>query len=539
MQDKPDSNHDTGLPPCAAEFIRRVGRRMWYRRRARREVQAELTAHFADALRDCATPEEKERQAQELIKGFGDVRLLAALCHRAKKRCRPLWVKILLRSAQGLGIVIVYYVLCLLPVLLGQPTIRVNYAVWMSDHWRPVTQGVENAKVYCDQAAALYVPPPQGLEEKMRLRRWSSVGYSDAEVQLIEQWLARNRAVFDLLRRGANTPHYWPTYDSNEAVPLQMSVVPADLKTVEKYRRVTLAFKQWIVWETRRGDVAPALEDCLVLRRWGRHLQNRGALNGQMVGISTEAIGYDGIVAILTDAKVPPEVLEHVQKELASGFDLGRQVIDLDCEKAFWYDQVQRTFTDDGRGGGHALSQGFVYAAENWKESLVNTLRFRYPDRRETVALVDRFFQQAQSRLNTPPNALGPGAPNASMEAATLNLFFSIVTGAYEGVARQAWRLKTHETAALTLLALQRYHRAMGGYPDRLDHLVEQGFLSQPPPDPFGPGPLTYRKTDEGFLLYSWGTDRRDDGGRSGTDSRGERRQWADNGDWAFWPADL
>jgi hypothetical protein len=537
MQDKPEANHGTGLPPCATEFIRRVVRRMWYRRRAKRDVQAELTAHFEDAVRDCATTEEKERRARELIEEFGDARLLAVLCHRAKKRCRPLWLKALLWSGQGLGLVLLYCVLCALPPMLGRPTIRVNYLEWLSNHWRPKEQSVENAKVSYDQAAALYVPPPPGLEEKMRLRRWSSVGYSDADVRSIEQWLAQNQAALDLLRRGANTPQYWPTYDGNEAVPLQVSIVPADLETLKDYRQVTLAFKQQIIWEARRGEVASALDDCLVLRRLGRHLQNRGALNGQMGGISIEALGYDGIIVLLANAKVPPGVLEHVQKELASGFDLRRQVVDLECEKAIWYDQVQRTFTDDGRGGGHALSEGFVFAPGDWKANLLNTLRFRYPDRREMVAMVDRFFQQAQRRLNAPPDTPEYAESNAGAQEATQNLFLALLAPAYERLVLQGWRLKTHEIGVITLLALQRYFREKGSYPDNLGQLVEQGYLKEPPKDPFGPGPLTYRKTDTGFLLYSWGADRRDDGGHLGTDSHGQPRMWADNGDWVFWPA--
>ena len=100
----------------------------------------------------------------------------------------------------------------------------------------------------------------------------------------------------------------------------------------------------------------------------------------------------------------------------------------------------------------------------------------------------------------------------------------------------QDWRLKTHESGVITLLAIQRYFRAKGSYPDNLGRLVEQGFLKEPPKDPFGPGPLTYRKTDNGFLLYSWGANRQDDGGQWGTDSQGQPRMWADNGDWVFWP---
>jgi hypothetical protein len=67
--------------------------------------------------------------------------------------------------------------------------------------------------------------------------------------------------------------------------------------------------------------------------------------------------------------------------------------------------------------------------------------------------------------------------------------------------------------------------------------LVKRGFLKQLPRDPYGSGPLTYKKTDQGFTLYSWGANRRDDGGQWGTDSQGRPRMWADNGDWVFWPA--
>ena len=306
MQDKANENHGTGLPPSATAFIRRVIRRMWYRRKARRDVQAELTAHFEDAVRDCATAEEKERRVRELIEGFGDARLLAALCHRAKKRCRPLWLKALLRSGQGLGVALLYGILCTLPLSLGRPTIRVDYAEWLSNHWRPEAPGAENAKIYYDKAAALLVEPPQGLEEKMRLRRWSSVGYSDSDVQSIEQWLARNQPAFSAWRQAANTPRYWPIYDNNEATPIETSIVGSEMESLSRWRHVTVAFKEQIIWEVRRGEVAQALEDCLVLRRVGRHLQNKGSVNGQVAGVSIESLSYDGIMAILSASDVVP-----------------------------------------------------------------------------------------------------------------------------------------------------------------------------------------------------------------------------------------
>jgi hypothetical protein len=48
------------LPLCAAEYISFIIRKMRYRKRVRADVRAELTAHFEDELKDCATAELRE-----------------------------------------------------------------------------------------------------------------------------------------------------------------------------------------------------------------------------------------------------------------------------------------------------------------------------------------------------------------------------------------------------------------------------------------------------------------------------------------------
>ncbi len=85
-------------------------------------------------------------------------------------------------------------------------------------------------------------------------------------------------------------------------------------------------------------------------------------------------------------------------------------------------------------------------------------------------------------------------------------------------------------------MAVHRYQAENGVYPDGLEELVTAGFLARLPNDPFGEGPLTYRRAAEGFLLYSWGQNLIDDGGRRGTGQDGQPRAWVDNGDDVFWP---
>ena len=152
------------------------------------------------------------------------------------------------------------------------------------------------------------------------------------------------------------------------------------------------------------------------------------------------------------------------------------------------------------------------------------------------MAMVEQYFQQAQGLLNTFPAVALSTEPNDLAQTSTLDLMLSTITPAYERVVQLGWSLKTHEAGVITLLAIQRYFRANGSYPDSLDQLVEEGFLKQTPRDPFGQGTLIYRKTDKGFLLYSSGANHQDDGGRMVTDDQGQPRNWADNGDWVFWP---
>ncbi len=56
------------------------------------------------------------------------------------------------------------------------------------------------------------------------------------------------------------------------------------------------------------------------------------------------------------------------------------------------------------------------------------------------------------------------------------------------------------------------------------------------PMDPYSDGPLVYRKTESGFLLYSLGINLTDDGGKLGIGRDSKPRMWMDNGDWIFWP---
>jgi hypothetical protein len=201
------------LPACAEEFIKLIIKKMRYRRKLRQDVQQELTAHFEDELKNCKTDEEKEQKAKQLIAGFGDVKLLAVLLRRAKKRCRPLWRIALVRSFQVLGIIILYFLICSLPLLVGRPTISVNYVNWLNDLVQAGRNEADNARPFYEKAVQLYVENPQWLDKNRAV--WVT-DLNDVELKSLSDWLQSNQGAFKVLRQGSRRPEFWNEYQSDE-----------------------------------------------------------------------------------------------------------------------------------------------------------------------------------------------------------------------------------------------------------------------------------------------------------------------------------
>jgi len=232
--------------------------------------------------------------------------------------------------------------------------------------------------------------------------------------------------------------------------------------------------------------------------------------------------------------------LKDTQEELNKQFGKRKPIVSMEAEKVFWYDGIQRTFTDDGQGGGRLLARGLPYVfTDDWKDNLWRFVSFRYPGRQEMMAKIDEYFGRFAEILAETPwdlrnEVIDEQEGNEEIRIAPIML--KINTLVYRRVNQITWRMKTGRQALLTALAVVRYEKEKGQYPASLKELVEAGYLKELPLDPYSDAPLIYRRTNGGFLLYSFGMDLTDDGGKLGLGSRGTPRMWADNGDWVFWP---
>jgi hypothetical protein len=95
-------------------------------------------------------------------------------------------------------------------------------------------------------------------------------------------------------------------------------------------------------------------------------------------------------------------------------------------------------------------------------------------------------------------------------------------------------RNQTQMNHAYLACTLERHRAAHGAYPETLDALVPE-FTAKLPQDIMSGQALRYRRTENGkYLLYSVGSNSRDDDGKMKTDAGGRPLRSDDTGDWVW-----
>jgi hypothetical protein len=527
--DETSKNPFGNLPNCAADYIRLIIKKMRWQKKARLDVQNELIAHFEDALNGCKTNEEKEKTAKELISNFGDAKLIAVLARRAKKRCRPLWQKVLIHSLQILGIIIIYLAICGVYLSSGKPTISVNYVEWLNNYVRQGRDESLNSAPMLKKAAELSIDEPNWLKESKA--KWPS-DFNEFQLKGLGNWLAQNNQAFETLRKALDKPYYWSIYDTNESDFVKGELFGGLMKTLSIHRSLAKAMNWKIRYAAYKNNTEEAINDVISLCGFGHRIQGNGLLIEQLVGIAIEAIGYSTAFDIMSKNDLSVQQLENLQNFFQQGRD--DDVINIEAEKVCLYDFVQRNFTDDGKGGGKPVRQGVGLAGKSSLQIILNMVTFNLPNKKEVIEQIDNIYDTCQQRFESPDFESTKEKFNQEIHDAPMML--QITIPAFDKVNELSWRVKTHRDGLIATLAVLRYKQQTGKYPQSLDELLKTGFINRMPFDMYRNGPLTYRQTDTGFTLYSYGKDRDDDKGKMGIDE-GKPNMWnADDGDAVFWP---
>jgi dsDNA-binding SOS-regulon protein len=537
------------LPHSAVEYINLVIKNMRYRKKARDEVREELIDHFEVYLKDCATNEEKEQKAQGLISEFGDPKLLAVLMRRAKKRCRPLWRTVVARTFQVLAAMIILLILYIAWFFTGKPVITNDYIAQLNKIVRPSADDSTNAAPLYDKAIETLVDVNDG---KKLLHNINFYDANNEQKNLISQWLAKNEEPLALVTKGSKLPYCWRLYQSKDPEQTMLSVLLPDLAPSRQIA-YALCWRAWL--NAQSNDFNSAFQDIETCYRLGRHYRGEKILIEQLVGMAIKGLALRTSRQILDSCKIESSALAGFQQRLQTLIDSDNFKPDFSLEKLCAYDEIQRCFTDSRFGPSHLYPKRMIEFLDfsglrdaNPKHDpmvdLILTLKLSpnilfSPTKTETIATINALYELFNENFSKTPARLKAEGIDLDFQISRIannNIFLKFLSPSLARVNIIGFRNKIDAESTTLIIALVRYKQDTGAFPESLDKLVEQGYIKQVPVDPFSDKPIAYRKTDNSFLLYSWGSNLKDDDGQIAHDEKGKPKMFADTGDWVFWP---
>jgi len=540
------------LPPVAAEFVRLIVRKMRYRKPIRTEVVTELAAHFEDALRDCKTDEQKEQKARQLIDDFGDVKLLAILLRRAKKRCRAPWRTAAARAAQALAVLFVCFVLYLTWFLTGKPQITTDYVAVFNRMAKPRIETRDNAWPHYQKAISLFIEPDEKLSQIDNFRSLRQPAETDeldeSRKAATKEWMLQNEPAWREFTLAGSKPYCFREYKVGEHNKEKWTwgILLPNLSKLRSLANLG-------IWRSRfelaQGKTQQAFETSLTVARMGRHWQEKTILVEQLVGIAVSYAAHEQMLRVISAAPMPADKLARCQQRLSAIYAEKYPLINIEGEKLFFLDTIQHVFTEGGPGGGHLIPRRFMKlkaiseGEEQPDESVLPyvALGLVHARRDETIKRANEIYERLIQLSKMSPyqrHSSNIQDEDDTIESlseyrhALLRYFIPALSRA----SAHSYHSRAMHQATLTVLALHRRQQEKGDYPDSLSVLHTEGYLDELPMDPYTDTPLIYKTTADDFVLYSVGPDFEDNGGKIGRDEKGRIETWPGEADVLFWP---
>lgn len=593
--------HD--LPEPLGEACREIAGRTRLRPHERAEVARELVAHCRDAL-------EGGREPSEITRSMGDRTTVARLIRRGMIRKRSAlfraWYYATRGAATGFAVLVLFYVGFAVRFHAGEPEIKVNYIARLNERPLAIPEDQRAWPIY--KASYLAIKPEvDRLTEEVLEPRIESARVSDEtlphdheqtgfdlsfimpdhpDFSPVRGLLAEYAAELGHVREAAALPGLGFVYSTRHATDdhstLEESLTlappaedPADEQSVIGVLLPHLspmrAHARWLALDASialaEGDPERAEGDLHAVIGLARHSIDEPFLIGHLVGLAVRALAEQTTMRLL---HADPEFftgkqLARIAHALASVETKG-EPMSLDTERFFMEDILQRSFTDDGKGGGRLTPAAqFVlgpdelgYTIDSVPQTAAGIVigpaaGLLSADRRQ---LAERYHGHLDTfaALATLPSAemvtrVAEAGERIEQNSLIESARYRLIDILMPSMSRALTVERTSDTrraVALAVIAMHAHRLEHGSFPASLSELSPD-LLPSVPADPFDHDrPIRYVLTSDGPLIYSLGADGDDDGGTPPVKNpRGARDLFdrypepdpeVSDGDWVLYP---
>jgi hypothetical protein len=342
------------------------------------------------------------------------------------------------------------------------------------------------------------------------------------------------RGVPELLDRLTVAP--WGNGHARQDGPIVMWLLPHLGRSRDLARATAGAMQE----AANRGDWAEVSRRYEHLLAVGRVHMQQSFIIERLVGIAIISLGNSRLSEIMADgggdAPMFRRCLEALERQRAW---CPSPSLSLESERISQLDTLQAVYTDNGRGNGRLVVTAYASLFGGWglgppagaaggsgmldklrEYQIANLAGFTYASKASATRKLNALIDMAQAA-----HEAGPADRErhiAEFETAVIELprRYAVLRQLMPAMGRYASANAQDRLSCDGIrlqLALELHRAAHGRYPESLEALAPE-FLAEVPPDAFNGQRFGYRllspeEDRRGYLLYSFGADREDNGG--------------------------
>jgi len=571
---------EADLPQPLTQLVQHVVRRTRLSRLERADVAHELVAHFVDGLAS-GTP------AEQLRESFGDADQAARLIRRAKRRCQSPLKKMQRYTGYALGVLALFYLIVAIRFFVGSPSITTDYLAQFN-HAAASVPAEQAAWPQYRQALLMMDDEPKWEPNQQPLHpdmpQWPEM----------RAYLQQEAEAMDLIRHAGTMPglgfvagfgvsredqQIWPNIELHRNV--DESLIGVLLPYLNEMRRMARLLHADAHRAALEGDEATVMASLIAMVGMSEQARELPTLINELVAMSLMSIAMQATVEVLVGhADVFSDAsLQQLAHRLAAAHGGGTLHVEIGTERLWFYDFVQRLYTDDGDGNGRITVEGIKFLDSlialtappaslplissdySWlAKPFLPATTLVLANRRDMVSRYEELITRAEIEGRLPLwrriDTVNPEVQEMAASPIVHARYFPIVLlmPAFTRATITGQQATLQRDGLLTSIALILHHRRHGHWPEQLDALVP-GLLPSVPVDRFDGQPLRYRVVDGSPVLYSIGGNLEDNGGTPPVSGRHDVRRWyppeqvaqmkqeqrdgypgKEIGDWVLWP---
>ncbi len=406
-------------------------------------------------------------------------------------------------------------------------------------------------------------------EEELGSRPWKA-----REFPVAAAWLKAEKTHVDALVEGSKRSRYYTPYlvgdeEEGEEYPKLIALL---LPSVQQQRSIARVLQKRAFLHLGQGRLDDAWADVQALHRIAQHSARGFTMIEGLVGIAIDSLAFEVEAEILqsdklTDAQLRRFAAEHARLPKLAGMaekiDTGERWMALDAVSWLARDAGGLPALMKNLTLINALSQAMpaeqraaffvsvddkpqprpkeytidwnvtLVLLNGWYDRLTAAARVADPlKRRAAFDEIDQDLEQLRAEATDAKAILirlASGKPRQEVGRVVGNLLASLLLPAVRAVRGAEDRALEKRGLLDVAFAAEAYRRRTGSFPKTLADL-QPTELKTLPVDPSSGASYVYRRSEGGFVVYAFGRNNEDDGGRDRDDARaaGSDEDWDD-----------